>query len=257
MVKIVSQPPKNTCRVNAEIGPDQIGQAAVQSQGQGPLSDQQLRHLSAMGETGEVAGNFAQARKATAGEVAPGRAGVLDLLGGMARKERIASTAADDARALHRAMAGLGTDEDKILETLRGKSPQQFQAIADAYRAQTADPETGRAGESLRLELEGDLDAGELSELEQALPSGFPVPTPFDDARKIHKAFNRIPIDTRTMTNVLRGKDDEQFAAVCEEYRAFSSLGLEMSLKVNLKQRTLSFMDLVMERSEKLARDSD
>ena len=63
-----------------------------------------------------------------------------------------------DATAIHYAIAGLGTDEDAIMATLRNKSPEEIAAIRAAYREQF--------GESLGAALQGDLDDGH--EMDQA-----------------------------------------------------------------------------------------
>lgn len=63
-----------------------------------------------------------------------------------------------DASAIHYAIAGMGTDEDAIMATLRNKSPEEIAAIRAAYREQF--------GESLDDALEDDLDDGH--EMDQA-----------------------------------------------------------------------------------------
>lgn len=63
-----------------------------------------------------------------------------------------------DAIAIHDAVAGFGTDEAKIYATLRGKSPEEVEAIRAEYLA--------RYGETLDAALKGDLSEG--NEIDQA-----------------------------------------------------------------------------------------
>ena len=60
--------------------------------------------------------------------------------------------------ALHDAIAGIGTDEKAIMETLRNKSPAEVEAIRAEYLS--------AYGESLDAALAGDLDEG--NEIDQA-----------------------------------------------------------------------------------------
>ena len=72
--------------------------------------------------------------------------------------------AAADATALYDAMGVISTDEDAIMELLRGRSQAEIDAIRAAYR--------DRFGEELDAALEGDLDEGNEQDQASALLSG-------------------------------------------------------------------------------------
>jgi hypothetical protein len=67
----------------------------------------------------------------------------------------------DPGFALNLAMSSLGTDEDLIKETLKGKSKEEIKAIKEAYTKET--------GKNLDIELESELDGRDAFEVGQML----------------------------------------------------------------------------------------
>ncbi|ATY30903.1 polymorphic toxin type 4 domain-containing protein [Sphingomonas psychrotolerans] len=81
-----------------------------------------------------------------------------------AKAELAGETNRADAVALHDAIAGIGTNEKAIMETLRNKTPAELEAIRAEYLA--------AYGETLDAALKGDLDEGNEIDQADALLSG-------------------------------------------------------------------------------------
>uniref|UniRef100_A0AC34GJD0 Annexin n=1 Tax=Panagrolaimus sp. ES5 TaxID=591445 RepID=A0AC34GJD0_9BILA len=84
-----------------------------------------------------------------------------------------------DAEALHKAMAGMGSNKDKIIGILCQRSNWQRQEIAAAYKVSFGKD----LGDKLKSELSGDFEDLVLALME--------TPVRFD-AHSLHKAISGI-----------------------------------------------------------------
>ncbi|WP_127572985.1 polymorphic toxin type 4 domain-containing protein [Georgenia faecalis] len=102
--------------------------------------------------------------------------------------------AAADAAAIKEAVDGAGTDEDAIKAALRGKTPEEIEAIRAEYRrvygvelaTDLADDLSGPELDTSLALAAGDVDAADASELEEAMDG---VGT---DEEKLRKVYERI-----------------------------------------------------------------
>ena len=99
-----------------------------------------------------------------------------------------------DAAAIKEAVDGAGTDEDAINQALRGKTPEEIEAIKAEYRRMyrvelTTDLTGDLSGPELDISValaSGDVDAADAAELEEAMDG------PGTDEEKLRKVYERI-----------------------------------------------------------------
>ena len=103
-------------------------------------------------------------------------------------------SAAADAATIAEAVDGLGTDEKAIKNALRGKTPEELEAIKAAYKAKygvdlVADLRDDMGGAELENALalaDGDLDKADAADLEDAMAG------PGTDGDKMKEVYERI-----------------------------------------------------------------
>ncbi|KAM4555659.1 annexin A5a [Odontesthes bonariensis] len=111
-----------------------------------------------------------------------------------------------DAEVLHKAMKGIGTDEDVVLMLLSSRSNDQRQQIRAAYKRAN--------GKDLVSELKSEL-GGLLENLIVALmtpPSSF-------DASQLHKALKGAGTDDQVLIEILASRTGEQIKEIIKVYK--------------------------------------
>lgn len=144
--------------------------------------------------------------------------------------------ASADAARIRQAIAGAGTTESEISSTLKGKSPEQIEAIKNAYQSLYK--------ESLDAALKGDLSGPELDEANARLSSQ----SAEADAARLKTAMNSAGTDEKEIRNVLEGKSKEEREAIEAAYRKLYGRELLHDLKQELS-------GIELECAESLLRD--
>ncbi len=134
------------------------------------------------------------------------------------------------AGQLHDAMAGVGTDEAKILRILKGKTPAQLQAIQAEYQK--------KYKTSLLVALRNELSGDELSQALQLLGAGDAKVTFSKEinaaADKLFKATDGHGTDETAIYDVLENKTPEQIKQIIAAYRDHYRRDLEADLRSEL-----------------------
>ncbi len=142
-------------------------------------------------------------------------------------KERRALAALDgnhataDALELKRAIEGAGTDEQAILDTVKGKSPEELKAIRAQYKAET--------GRELDQDLRSDLSRSELADTFRAM--GEPSKA---RAVELREAVQGIGTDEQGILNVFNGAPAAETANIAAAYKELYGENLETRLKDEL-----------------------
>lgn len=161
-----------------------------------------------------------------------------DNLEEIAQAENPKFSATTIADACHNAMfggvTGWGTDEDKIFASLSGLSPLAGRAVRAAYNQRPG-------GRDLDADLKSELGGGELLRAQGAL-NGDAVT---EAVGALHEAMDGLGTDEDTIMKMLRGKSDDERAAIKAEYRRRYGVDLDAELKDEMSDHDL-------ERSEAL-----
>uniref|UniRef100_A0A3Q2PWU0 Annexin n=1 Tax=Fundulus heteroclitus TaxID=8078 RepID=A0A3Q2PWU0_FUNHE len=111
-----------------------------------------------------------------------------------------------DAEFLHKAMKGIGTDEDAILMALTARSNDQRQQIKAAYKK--------AYGKDLVSQLKSEL-GGLLENLIVALM----MPPVLYDATLLHKALKGAGTDDQVLIEILASRTGEQIKEIIKVYK--------------------------------------
>ncbi|KAI3351446.1 hypothetical protein L3Q82_020301 [Scortum barcoo] len=111
-----------------------------------------------------------------------------------------------DAEILHRAMKGIGTDEDAILMLLTARSNDQRQQIKAAYKK--------AYGKDLISALKSEL-GGQFENLIVALMT----PSVLYDASQLHKALKGAGTDDDVLIEILASRTGEQIKDIVKAYK--------------------------------------
>jgi Annexin len=143
------------------------------------------------------------------------------------------------ADRLHDAMSGVGTDEAKVLNILRGKNPAQIKAISAAYkRKYKTDLET-----VLRSELSGKDLSTALGLLSVGDGSRKVFPKDITDAaNRIFKAIDGAGTDETAIFDALQGKTPQQLEQIKQAYKDHYRSDLEADLKGDLSAKDLTLV---------------
>ena len=136
--------------------------------------------------------------------------------------------AVEKAAALHRAMDGLGTDEDAIIATLSSLNAEEQVKVAHAYK-QVYGVELDTA---LRSELSGD-DLQRVT----ALREGKPLTAA---AVELHQAMSGLGTDEAAINAVMKRYSPEEMKAVAQEYQQLYGVALHNDLKEELSGNELT-----------------
>lgn len=146
----------------------------------------------------------------------------------------------DSANQLFKAMDGWGTDEDALLNTLRGKSPAEIAAIKAEYQ--------DHFGRSLDGDIKKELGGKDLKEAEACLKAN-----PVESAvAALDNAANGgmfgMGTDEKKIQSVLEGiKDPAQRKQVVEAYQKKTGTSLDQMLKSEMSGNDLSLSKALLE----------
>jgi len=126
--------------------------------------------------------------------------------------------AAADAKVLHKAMKGLGTNEGNIIDVLCHRSSSQRQEIVHAFKA--------AYGADLEDRLKSEL-AGNFERLMRKLI------TPLADylAGEVHAAISGAGTDEKTLVEILCTRSNEEMKALTEAYEQKFGTSMESDVK--------------------------
>lgn len=154
-----------------------------------------------------------------------------ELSGGDARRADAmlrGDVAAGDADRLASAMKGLGTDEAAITETLKGKTPEQLQAISEQYQS--------RHGVSLEKALGSDLSGRDLDKARSLLKGDGAG----SDVADLRAAMEGLGTNEAGVHSTLKGKSPEQLEAIGQKYQEQTGRTLEADLRGDLSGTDLT-----------------
>jgi hypothetical protein len=146
-----------------------------------------------------------------------------------------------DAAALKEAMSGWGTDEEAMRNALRGKTPEELDAIKAEYRRmygvdlkEDIDDDTDDAEQDNLMALaDGDTDKADAAELEDAM-SG-----PGTDEQKIQKVYERIRQEEEARAKAeglspaeLKQRIAERNGRVAEKFKQYGDLSTKLTAEM-------------------------
>lgn len=123
----------------------------------------------------------------------------------------------DDAIQLHKAVDGMGTDEDVLRNTLQGKTPEQIKAIDAAFEK--------RYGTDLKSRLQDDLsgdDAAGILHLLETPAQNDPGAAKWQidqDAVELHRAIDGAGTDEDSIRQILGMHSKGEIDAIASVYR--------------------------------------
>lgn len=129
-----------------------------------------------------------------------------------------------DAQRLKEATSGFGDDEEAIYDTLKGKTPEQREALKKEYKQLT--------GKDLDSTLKSRLSKSEYQRASSLL-EGQDAKA---DAAKLKQALSGLGDDEEAVYQTLRGKSDEERAAIKKEYKQLTGQDLSDRLKQRLNK---------------------
>lgn len=125
---------------------------------------------------------------------------------------------AADAQALRKAMKGLGTDEDAIIDIVARRSNEQRQEIRQTFKS--------LLGRDLMKDLKSELSKN----LERLIIGLMLTPAEFD-AKMMRKAMEGAGTDEHALIEILVTRSNEQIHAMNEAYEAGYKKSLEDAIK--------------------------
>ncbi len=147
-----------------------------------------------------------------------------------------------DAAALKEAMSGFGTDEDALRNTLRGKTPEELEAIKAEYKRMYGvelkedidDDADDAEQDNLTALADGDTDKADAAELEDAM-SG-----PGTDEAKIQKVYERIrqeeeaqaPRPRASRRRSSSSASPSATASVAEKFKQYGDLNTKLTAEM-------------------------
>ena len=149
------------------------------------------------------------------------------------KKEEPKYDPAGDVNVLNKAMAGWGTDEDAIFNVLKGKSPEQRQALKEAYKQ--------KYGKDLESEVKSEMSGGEWDKAKALLDSG-----KIGDADKLRQAMAGAGTDEGAILRSLEGKSPKEIADMKAEYKQRYGKDLTEDLKSELSGTDLKKTELLL-----------
>ena len=123
-----------------------------------------------------------------------------------------------DAKKLHSACKGAGTDEKKIIEVLSSRTSEQRQQIKQKYKA--------LYGKDLEEVLKGDLSGS----FEKAVLALLDLPCEYK-ARELHKAMKGAGTDESLLIEILCTQNNQEIINTKEAYKRLFAKDLESDVK--------------------------
>ncbi|KAF3828462.1 hypothetical protein GH733_001959 [Mirounga leonina] len=122
-----------------------------------------------------------------------------------------------DAKALRKAMKGLGTDEDTIIDIITHRSNAQRQQIRQIFKS--------HFGRDLMADLKSEI-SGDLARL----ILGLMMPPAHYDAKQLKKAMEGAGTDEKALIEILATRTNAEIRAICEAYKEDYHKSLEDAL---------------------------
>ncbi|XP_036169031.1 annexin A6 isoform X1 [Myotis myotis] len=122
-----------------------------------------------------------------------------------------------DAKALRKAMKGLGTDEDTIIDIITHRSNAQRQQLRQTFKS--------HFGRDLMADLKSEL-SGDLARL----ILGLMLPPDHYDAKQLKKAMEGAGTDEKTLIEILATRTNAEIQAINEAYKEDYHKSLEDAL---------------------------
>ncbi|XP_036605039.1 annexin A6 isoform X1 [Trichosurus vulpecula] len=122
-----------------------------------------------------------------------------------------------DAKALRKAMKGLGTDEDTIIDIVTHRSNDQRQQIRQTFKS--------HFGRDLMADLKSEI-SGSLAKL----ILGLMMPPAHYDAKQLKKAMEGAGTDEQALIEILATRNNHEIQAINEAYREDYRRSLEDDL---------------------------
>ncbi|XP_028592031.2 annexin A13 isoform X2 [Podarcis muralis] len=123
-----------------------------------------------------------------------------------------------DAKKVHKACKGMGTDEKVIIEILSNRSSDQRQQMKQKYQAIYGKD----LGEVLKGELSGDFEKTALALLDQLCDY---------EARQLRKAMKGVGTDESVLIEILCTRVNQQILAIKAAYQRIFDRDLESDVK--------------------------
>ncbi|XP_068958678.1 annexin A6 isoform X3 [Petaurus breviceps papuanus] len=122
-----------------------------------------------------------------------------------------------DAKALRKAMKGLGTDEDTIIDIITHRSNDQRQQIRQTFKS--------HFGRDLMADLKSEI-SGSLAKL----ILGLMMPPAHYDAKQLKKAMEGAGTDEQALIEILATRNNQEIQAINEAYQEDYHKSLEDDL---------------------------
>ncbi|XP_020819918.1 annexin A6 isoform X2 [Phascolarctos cinereus] len=122
-----------------------------------------------------------------------------------------------DAKALRKAMKGLGTDEDTIIDIITHRSNDQRQQIRQTFKS--------HFGRDLMADLKSEI-SGSLAKL----ILGLMMPPAHYDAKQLKKAMEGAGTDEQALIEILATRNNQEIRAINEAYQEDYHKSLEDDL---------------------------
>ncbi|XP_044520422.1 annexin A6 isoform X1 [Gracilinanus agilis] len=122
-----------------------------------------------------------------------------------------------DAKALRKAMKGLGTDEDTIIDIITHRSNDQRQQIRQTFKS--------HFGRDLMADLKSEI-SGNLAKL----ILGLMMPPAHYDAKQLKKAMEGAGTDEQALIEILATRNNQEIQAINEAYQEDYHKSLEDDL---------------------------
>ncbi|XP_038616355.1 annexin A13 isoform X2 [Tachyglossus aculeatus] len=123
-----------------------------------------------------------------------------------------------DAKKLHKACKGMGTDESAIIEILSSRSAEQRQQIKEKYKTVYGKD----LGEVLKKDLSGNFEKAALALLDR--PCEY-------SARELQKAMKGIGTNESVLIEILCTRTNKEIRAMKDAYRRLFGKDLESDVK--------------------------
>lgn len=145
-----------------------------------------------------------------------------------------------DAAKLQKAVKGMGTDEASIMETLRGKSKEEREAISKNFKEQY--------GVDLRERLKGDLSGSQLDQANALLDGNNAKADAAQLDHAMHGGFLGLGTDKDALNSALEGKSAAERKAITDAYGKYGDL--RKDLKSELSGNDLQKSEALLERGK-------
>lgn len=124
--------------------------------------------------------------------------------------------------AMHGGMFGAGTDEERLLGALKGKTPEQIKALEAEYK--------DHYDRDLRADIKDELGGSDLTQANALLKGDQAA----GDAANLHRAMSGGGTDEAQVFSTLEGKSPAEMAAIRQAYQAQTGESLDAHLKDEL-----------------------